>query len=373
MRLTVLEYSTPTRHQAFAPENGPRSISAVRVLRLSITDRCNYRCVYCMPADGVPWIDHASLLTFDEIAHVVRAAIDIHGIRRFKLTGGEPTVRPRLLELVRLLKNIDGVDDLSLTTNGQLLPELARPLRDAGLDRITISIDSLDPAKFRRITRSGDLARVMLGLDRSLDAGFTGLKINCVTMRGTNDDELPDFARLTLDRPITVRFIEYMPLGDASLLHETRDHQPAAAETGPAGGCSAQDRGSDALVPEAQARQRIEEQCGPLIPVSRDSEPGVGPAVVYRLAFGQPRGRIGFISSMSAPFCATCNRLRLTADGVLRSCLFDGGEIDIRPILRTAASRHLNQDLADAMTACVKLKPDLHSGHGNKQMSRIGG
>jgi cyclic pyranopterin phosphate synthase len=371
MRLTVLEYSTPRNHESFAPENGPRSIAAVRVLRLSITDRCNYRCVYCMPEEGVPWIDHHNLLTFDEIAHVVRAAIDVHGIRRFKLTGGEPTVRPHLVDLVRILKNIDGVEDLSLTTNGQLLPELARPLRDAGLDRVTISIDSLDPAKFRRITRSGDLARVLLGLDRCLDVGFAGVKINCVTMRGTNDDELPAFARLTLDRAVTVRFIEYMPLGDASLLHQAI---PAPiAEPGPAGGCDSQDRGPNALVPEAEARQIIEDQCGPLVPVSRDSEPGVGPAVVYRLAFGHALGRIGFISSMSAPFCATCNRLRLTADGVLRSCLFDGGEIDIRPILRDGSPHHLTQDIADAMTACVRLKPDLHSGRGNKQMSRIGG
>jgi len=394
MRLTVLDYSTTSRHQAFVPENGPRSISAVRVLRLSITDRCNYRCVYCMPEDGVPWIDHHKLLSFDEIANVVRAAVNIHGIRRFKLTGGEPTVRPKLVDLVRLLKTIDGVDDLSLTTNGQLLPELARPLRDAGLDRITVSIDSLDPAKFRRITRTGDLARVLHGLDRCLEAGFTGVKINCVTMRGTNDDELAHFARLTLDRPITVRFIEYMPLGDASLLHEP-DIQPAASETGPAAGCGAQDRArllaengdaasfhgsetgtqlvSGPLIPEPEAREMIESECGPLEPVVRDSEPGVGPAVVYRLALGNPRGRIGFISSMSAPFCATCNRLRLTADGILRSCLFDGGEINIRPILRDPTSRHLHRDLADAMTACVKLKPDLHSGRGDKQMSRIGG
>jgi cyclic pyranopterin phosphate synthase len=372
MRLTVLEYSQPRRQDAPALENGPRSIGAVRVLRLSLTDRCNFRCVYCMPADGVPWIDSRNLLSFDEITDVVRAAIQIHGIRRFKLTGGEPTVRPRLVELVHQLKNIDGVDDLSLTTNGQLLAELARPLHDAGLDRVTVSVDSLDAVKFRQITRSGDLPKVLAGLDACLDAGFNGTKVNCVTMRGTNDDEVADFARLTVDRPITVRFIEYMPLGDASLLHEPHG-SPAAAEIGPAGGCGAQDRGPDALIPESEVRARIEDQCGPLVPVPRDSEPGVGPAVVYRLGFGNPRGRIGFISSMSAPFCATCNRLRLTADGVLRSCLFDGGEIDIRPILRGPRTRHLPRDLADAMTACVRLKPDLHSTRGNKQMSQIGG
>jgi cyclic pyranopterin phosphate synthase len=346
---------------------GPAHISSVRVLRISITDRCNYRCVYCMPEEGVAWLPKAEILTFEEIAEVVRAATQIHGIRRFKLTGGEPTVRAGLVDLVSMLKRIDGVEDLSLTTNGQRLAELAQPLRDGGLDRLTVSVDSLDPDKFRRITRTGDLAVVLAGLDRAEKSGFDSIKINCVTMRGINDDELTDFARLTLGRKVTVRFIEYMPLGDAALLgHVDEDFHP-----GPVAGCGNQNRGDDALIPEGEAREIIEREFGALLPVDRESEPGVGPASVWQLGSGQARGRIGFISAMSAPFCATCNRLRLTSDGLLRSCLFDGGEVDIKTILR---SNDGGLDaLAHAMTECVRLKPTVHSGHGEKQMSRIGG
>ena len=353
-------------------EAGPRSIAAVRVLRISITDRCNFRCIYCMPQEGTRWLPKENLLTFEEIAEVVRAAIEVHGIRRFKLTGGEPTVRRGLVELVAQLRRIPGIEELSLTTNGLFLESLARPLKDAGLDRATVSIDSLRPERFVRITRTGDLATVLRGLDCAEDAGLLPLKINCVTMRGTNDDELADFARLTLGRRITVRFIEYMPLGDAALL-DAPVASIESSERGPAGGCGAQDRGADSLLTEADARARIEAELGPLIPVDRGSEAGVGPANVYRLASGDPVGRIGFISAMSAPFCSTCNRLRLTAEGVLRSCLFEGGEVDVRSILRSSAIRSKQAALANAMTECVRLKPDVHSRHGNEQMSRIGG
>jgi cyclic pyranopterin phosphate synthase len=351
-------------------ESGPRSISAVRVLRISITDRCNFRCVYCMPEDGVTWLPKDDLLTFEEIADVARAAIEIHGIRRFKITGGEPTVRRGLVDLIARLRRLRGVEDLSLTTNGFALESLANPLKESGLDRVTVSIDSLRPDRFPQITRTGDLATVLRGLDRAEDAGLLPLKINCVTMRGTNDDELADFARLTLRRPLTVRFIEYMPLGDAALIGQTAEVDPS--ERGPAGGCGAQDRGADSLVSEAEARSHIERELGPLVPVDRQTEAGVGPANVYRLSQGNPVGRIGFISAMSQPFCSTCNRLRLTADGVLRSCLFEGGEVDVRSILRS--SEHGKQiALANAMADCVRLKPDVHSRHGNQQMSRIGG
>jgi cyclic pyranopterin phosphate synthase len=336
---------------------GPASISSVKVLRISITDRCNYRCVYCMPEDGVAWLPKYEILSFEEIAQVVRAAIQVHGIRRFKLTGGEPTVRNGLIDLVAMLKQIDDVQDLSLTTNGQRLAEMAGGLREAGLDRITVSIDSLNPDKFRTITRTGDLSAVLRGLDRAQAVGLSPIKINCVTMRGINDDELADFARLTLTRRVTVRFIEYMPLGESAI--------------GPAAGCENQSRGQDALVSESEAREIIERELGPLEPVDRHSEPGVGPASVWCLSQGNPAGRIGFISAMSAPFCSTCNRLRLTADGLLRSCLFDGGEVDVKSILR---GHHPSLSaLGNAMAQCVKLKPAVHSYHGNKQMSRIGG
>jgi cyclic pyranopterin phosphate synthase len=365
MRLDVLDLAAAAA-RPIGLENGPRSIGAVRVLRISITDRCNYRCLYCMPEEGVRWLPAADILRFEEIVQIARAAVEIHGITRFKLTGGEPTVRAGLTELVAKLAGIRGVEDLSLTTNGQLLADLAVPLREAGLDRLTVSIDSLKPEKFRRITRTGDLAAVLGGLDSAERARFASVKVNCVTMRGVNDDEFADFARLSIDHPLTVRFIEYMPLGEAALM----DHVEPA---GPASGCSGQDRGADSLVPEGEVRAAIERELGELIPVQRNLEAGVGPANVYRIARGQPRGRIGFISAMSAPFCATCNRLRLTADGLLRSCLFEGGEVDVKPILRGMPQSGRLPALAQAMTDCVRLKPDVHSHHGNQQMSRIGG
>src|SRR3954468_5273715 len=216
MRLTIVETSAPPRPASL--DTGPQSISAVRVLRISVTDRCNFRCLYCMPEEGVRWLPKENILTFEEIADVVKAAIQIHNIRRFKLTGGEPTVRHGIVELVRILRQIDGIEDLSLTTNGMLLEDLAQPLKELGLDRVTVSIDSLRPERFRRITRTGELATVMRGLNRAEEVGLLPLKINCVTMRGTNHDEFADFARLTLSRRVTVRFIEYMPLGDAALM-----------------------------------------------------------------------------------------------------------------------------------------------------------
>ena len=397
VRLPILEISRPPTTALPAPpagafETGPRSISAVRVLRISVTDRCNFRCVYCMPEEGVRWLPKEDILSFEEIRDVVRAAIEVHGIRRFKLTGGEPTIRHGITDLVRMLRKVEGIEDLSLTTNGFLPEELAQPLMEAGLDRVTVSIDSLQPERFRRITRTGDLAAVMRGLDRAESVGLRSLKINCVTMRGTNDDEFVDFARLSLNRRLTVRFIEYMPLGDAAVMHSSTGFQPVSlvqggrhglearatvdqSEIGPAGGCGAQDRGADAFISETEVRDRIERELGLLLPVDRRTESGVGPANVYRLAHRDPLGRIGFISAMSAPFCDTCNRLRLTANGVLRSCLFEGGEVDIRPILRRAGSSTASRPaaLAAAMTECVRLKPEVHSHRGNEQMSRIGG
>lgn len=374
--------------QAFSQtETGPRSIGAVKVLRISVTDRCNYRCLYCMPAEGVPWLDKNDILSFEEICEIIRAAIEIHGIRRFKLTGGEPTVRHGIVELVRMIRCIPGIEDLSLTTNGQLLPELARPLKEAGLDRVTVSLDSLQPERFSRITRTGSLDAVMRGIDACESVGFASLKLNCVTMRGTNDDEVVEFAKLSIDRKLTVRFIEYMPLGDAALIKNGDPFREAPTadgrmtfdtlkvaqdEIGPAGGCGAQDRG-DVFVPEAEVRSKIEAELGELIPIDRHHEAGVGPAVPYRLSRHNCKGRIGFISAMSSPFCDTCNRLRLTANGILRSCLFEGGEVEIRSILRSSSGSDRAQKLAQAMTDCVRLKPDVHSARGNEQMSRLGG
>ena len=372
MRLPVIDIPAPARQRA--ADTGPRSIGAVKMLRVSLTDRCNFRCVYCMPAGGVEWLPGPDLLADGEILDVVRAAAREHGVRRIKLTGGEPTLRPGLAGLVRALRASGDVDDLSMTTNGALLEKLAGPLRDAGLDRVTVSVDSLRPDRFRRITRTGDLAAVLRGIDRAGAAGFDAVKVNCVVMRGVNDDEVVDFARLTLARRVSVRFIEYMPLGDAAVLTAGPEGlKPDDSEVGPAGGCGAQDRG-DVFVAEPEVRRRIEAELGALVPVDRALEPGVGPAVIYRLADDGAPGRVGFISAMSSPFCSTCNRLRLTATGVLRSCLFEGGEVDLKPILRgTDDSVLRRRQLGRAMEDCVRLKPEVHGARGNEQMSRIGG
>jgi cyclic pyranopterin phosphate synthase len=362
MRLPLFDTPAPV-----LPASGPRSMAAVRVLRISVTDRCNYRCVYCMPAEGVPWLPKEGVLSFEQILRISRVAADRWGVRRFKLTGGEPTVRRGIVDLVGMFARSGLADDLSLTTNGQLLEHLARPLREAGLGRVTISLDSLRADRFAGVTRTGDLAAVLRGIEAAVDAGFQSVKINCVVMRGVNDDEVADFAQLAQTMPVTVRFIEYMPLGDSAV--GQTGGRVADDETGPAGGCGAQDRG-DVFVSHDEIVAAIESRFGPLQLVPRDDEPGVGPAVPYALP--NARGRLGFISAMSAPFCDTCNRLRLTAAGVLRSCLFDGGEVDLMPILQDATT-DTDARIAQAMADCVRLKPVSHSGHGNAQMSRIGG
>ncbi len=353
---------------------GPRSLAAVKMLRISVTDVCNLRCVYCMPEEGVEWLPKSHVLTFEELATVVRAAASA-GITHFKLTGGEPTAKRDLPVLVEMIRRIDGVRDISLTTNGILLASLLEKLKAAGLNRITISLDSLRPERFSQITRGGDFRRVWSAIEKALALGFARLKLNVVVMKGMNEEEVADFAALTRTMPITVRFIEFMPLGRSGL---TDDPQAA-------------------MISEEQIRAAIETVHGPLLPVDRTTESGVGPAKVWHLPGAA--GRIGFISAMSYPFCESCNRLRLTPDGLLRSCLFDGGEVDLKPILRSptwkgagqrpedpnpsAAStssldetgdlQSLESQLLAAFTSCVTMKPLTHSFHGNKAMNRIGG
>lgn len=347
---------------------GPRTLAAVKMLRISVTDVCNLRCVYCMPEEGVEWLPKSHVLSFEEIAAIVRAAASA-GITHFKLTGGEPTARRDLPVLAAMLKAIPGVEDLSLTTNGILLLPLLEKLKAAGVGRLTVSLDSLRADRFGEITRGGDFGRVWRAIERALELGFGRIKINVVVMKGMNEDEIADFAALTLRLPLTVRFIEFMPLGRSGLTDD-----PASA-----------------MVSEAQIRARIEAAHGALVPVRRESELGVGPAKVWQLARAPATGgRLGFISAMSHPFCDTCNRLRLTPDGLLRSCLFDGGEVDLKPILRgpaLAEGHHggaearreegnlegVESRLLTAFGACVTLKPETHSSHGNKAMNRIGG
>jgi cyclic pyranopterin phosphate synthase len=333
---------------------GPRDISFVQMLRISVTDVCNLRCVYCMPEEGVDWLPKSHVLSYEEIASIVRAAASL-GVTHFKLTGGEPTARRDLPTLVKMLRAIPGVEDLSLTTNGILLAPLLEPLRAAGLNRITISLDSLRPDRFSAITRGGDFSRVWNAIEKTLALGFARLKINVVVMKGLNEEEVADFAALTKSLPVTVRFIEFMPLGRSGLTDDP----------------------TSAMVTESQIRAAIESVHGTMLPVRRQTETGVGPAKVWQLP--NAVGRLGFISAMSAPFCDTCNRLRLTPDGLLRSCLFDGGEVDLKPLLRRTqiagdgSLRGVESLLAEAMTTCVTMKPDTHSSHGNKAMNRIGG
>ena len=345
--LPILE--GPAARPAPSGITGPHDIAAVKMLRISVTDVCNLRCVYCMPEGGVEWLPKADILTYEEIASVVRASAAL-GITHFKLTGGEPTSRRDLPVLVAMLRAIPGVQDLSLTTNGILLAPMLAGLKAAGLDRLTISMDSLKPEKFRTITRGGDFARVWAAIQGALAMGFKRVKINVVVMRGMNEDEIPAFAALTKTIPLTVRFIEFMPLGRSGLTDE-----PQAA-----------------MYTEREARAAIEAEHGELIRVPRETEAGVGPAKVWQLAGAA--GRIGFISAMSNPFCETCNRLRMTPEGLMRSCLFDGGEVDLKPILRgTSTLIRTKERIKDAMITCVKLKPQTHSFHGNKAMNRIGG
>lgn len=329
---------------------GPRSLDAVRLLRISLTDRCNFRCVYCMPDEGMAFEHPNNILSANELLTIARAARNI-GIDHFKLTGGEPTVRRDLLQIVEMLAALKPAD-LSLTTNGMLLDRLADPLKRAGLDRLTISWDSMQPDVLARIARGQArdgkkaLAQFHKGLDAATQAGFSKIKFNTVVIGGVNDHEAVDFAKLTIDNPWTIRFIEYMPLGDATL----------------AGAPNAYTVDSDVI------RKQIEARLGPLASVDRATEPGVGPAKVFTLA--NAKGRIGFISPMSRPFCETCNRLRLTATGELRSCLFDGGEVSVLDALRSNAGE---ADIVELFRTCVAMKPVVHSAKGNRPMNQIGG
>jgi len=303
-----------------------------------------------MPEGGVEFADRKELLQPADIEAVARVAVEI-GIRSLKLTGGEPTVRGDILEIAARLAAL-GPDDLSLTTNGMQLRRLAGPLRAAGVDRLTISMDSIDPERFRWITGGGRLELLQDGLRAAEDAGFSRLKINMVVIRGFNDDEVEAMAALSLDRPWTIRFIEYMPLGESRLT----------------AGCSGRGSPEECTVDNAQVMERLTARFGPLEALDRRSEPGVGPARIFRLPGAA--GRVGFISAMSQPFCESCNRLRLTAKGELRSCLFDGGEVDVLPALRPSPDGRLLQAMFDA---CVRLKPDVHSRRGDRAMSQIGG
>jgi cyclic pyranopterin phosphate synthase len=295
---------------AGVPTSGPLVDTFGRVaddLRVSVTDRCNFRCTYCMPAEGLPWLPKEEVLTFEEIARLVGLFVSL-GVRAVKLTGGEPTVRHQLPTLVRMLREVGPDLELSMTTNGYLLEGLARRLAEAGLDRVTVSCDSLLRHRFAEMTRRDALDRVLAGMRAAEEAGLTPLKVNCVVIAGTNDDEILDFARFARETGYEVRFIEYMPL-DAEQKWER-----------------------DKVVPSALIVEAID-RVFPLVPEGDGSEP----ATTYRFADGAP-GAVGVIASVTQPFCDSCNRLRLTADGHLRACLFALEETDLRTPMREGAT-----------------------------------
>ena len=319
-----------------------------RDLRISVTDRCNFRCTYCMPEEGMQWLPREEILTFEEITRIARVLVERFGFDGIRLTGGEPTVRAHLPVLVGKLAEL-GVD-LSMTTNGSTLRNQAQALADAGLRRINISLDSLRADRFLELTRRDELERVLDGIDAAKEAGLDPVKVNVVLVGGVNDDEVVDFARFGRERDVTVRFIEYMPL-DAD----------GAWKAGQ-------------VVPQAEIVRRIGEVL-PLEPVVRGSEPAERFRYLDRPG-DAPGDVVGVIPSVTRPFCGSCDRVRLTAEGQLRNCLFALDEFDLRGPMREGGS---DDDLADVMRRAVGAK---WAGHaiGNvqfirprKSMSQIGG
>lgn len=320
----------------------------VDYLRLSVTDRCNMRCQYCMPAEGMSWFEREDVLTYEEIEAFVREVAVPLGIKKIRLTGGEPLVRRDLAVLAAKIAAVEGIEDLALTTNGAMLAREARTLRHAGVRRINVSMDSLDPARFKEITRGGDLARVWEGVEAAVEAGFEPVKLNVVVMRNFNEDELADFVALTAERPLHVRFIEFMPVGDYALFERV------------------------GYVGTAEMQARIAPRFA-LEPVKRGDLVGNGPARYWRIP-GAP-GSVGFISQMSHDFCEACNRVRLTADGRLRHCLLSDHELDVRALLRAGTPAAA---IREAIEADLQLKLERHRGvegiasHA-RTMSQIGG
>lgn len=324
----------------------------INYLRVSITDRCNLRCVYCMPKEGLSLIGHEDILRYEEMLRIVRISQKL-GIVKVRVTGGEPLVRRGVTDFLAELGKM-GLEDISLTTNGILLESFAEPIRRAGVGRVNVSLDSLNPERYARITRGGDLSAVLRGLERAERVGFSPIKINVVTVKDFNDDETLPFARLTLEKPYEIRFIELMPIGG--------------------------EKGSDdRYVSNDELMERIG-RVGPLHPVgsgTTGSKSG-GPARRFRL--DGARGVIGFISPISHNFCHSCNRLRLTADGGLRACLMVDGEIDLKAPVRRGCS---DEELEQLIHRAVMSKPrgeridvpgeDRSRRKCAREMSAIGG
>jgi cyclic pyranopterin phosphate synthase len=331
-----------------APVQGPLVDTYSRIaddLRVSVTDKCNFRCTYCMPAEGLPWLPKDQVLTFEEITRLV-GVFEGLGVKEVKLTGGEPTVRRELPTLVRMIREATPTLAISMTTNGFLLDRLAAPLAEAGLDRVTVSCDSLMRHRFEEMTRRDALDQVFAGLRAAEEAGLTPIKLNCVVIAGTNEDEVVDFATYARETGYEVRFIEYMPL-------DAEQHWERAK-----------------VVPSAEILEAIER----VYPLIAEGD-GAEPATSFRFADGA-RGAVGVIASVTEPFCDTCNRLRITADGQLRACLFAMQEADLKTPLREGATDH---DLETIIRAAVWAKWEGHKinhpdfQRPDRSMSMIGG
>ncbi len=316
-------------------------------LRVSITDRCNLSCVYCKPQARLQMLDHDEIMRYEEILRLVAVAASL-GISHVRVTGGEPLVRRGVVGFIDELCGINGIRDVSLTTNGMLLEEMAEQLREAGVSRLNVSLDSLKPRRFREITGGADFDRVWRGINRAAAIGFSPLKINVVPVKGVNDDEVVDFARLTLDRAVQVRFIEFMPIGANDRWHR------------------------ESCVTSGEIRARIECEIGTLEPFTRGAS--AGPSDNYRITGAQ--GVIGFISPISKHFCASCRRLRLTADGKIRPCLLSDTEIDVKSPLRGGCS---DIELERLLKLALEIKPERHyiaergGACSQRSMSGIGG
>jgi len=315
----------------------------INYLRLSVTDRCNLRCSYCMPEEGVGKVAHADILSYEELYLIARTAVAI-GIDKIRITGGEPLVRKGIVSFLQQLAAIPGLGQLVLTTNGVLLEEMAADLRAAGVQRLNISLDSLNPETFRQISRCGDLARVLAGIEAAKKHGFP-LKLNMVVMRGINDHEIPDFAALATTSAMTVRFIEYMPA--------IREHNWQRL-----------------VVPGAEILARLGEQFS-LIPLEQAEM--AGPARNFRIT-GAP-GTLGVITPVSHHFCSECNRIRVTSSGLAKGCLFSGAQLDLKPALRSGSSLALAKalgEIVDTKPVCHQLTPE-ECHHQAFSMASIGG
>ncbi|MBA4392575.1 MAG: GTP 3',8-cyclase MoaA [Desulfobacca sp.] len=316
-------------------------------LRISLTDRCNLRCVYCMPEQGVPKIFHGDILTYEELLRLARLSVGL-GIEKIRLTGGEPLVRKNLIDFISILKSIPGIQDISLTTNGVLLAGQAQALWQAGVKRINISLDSLNREKFGRITRFDFYDQVWEGIQEAERIGFSPIKINVVAMRGINDDEILAFGRLSFEKPYHIRFIEFMPVGEENGWKAER------------------------FISSEETLEKLQ-TLGPLLPINGRGLDG--PA--KRMAFAGAKGEIGLISPISEHFCPSCNRLRLTAEGLLRVCIFSDRETDLRTPLRQGAS---DEQLETVIREAILQKPKEHPVQLSpiprkcqRQMSKIGG